>query len=430
MDKNLRVAIIGSGISGLGCAYFLDQNFDIKLYEKNNYIGGHSNTVDINYGSKKIAVDTGFIVFNHQTYPNLKAFFALLGVEFEKSNMSFAVKISNPNIEYAGTNINAVFAQRKNIFNPKFWLMLKDILKFNRVADRILEQNIKTNYSMNNFLEDLRVGQYFRDYYLLPMASAIWSTPLNKIGDYPAISFVRFFKNHGLLTVDQQPQWFTVSNGSRQYVQKVCENFIHKVSLNDGVKKIYQNADKKWIVESQKGVEVFDKVVVATHADQALSFIDNPTSLQKNILSSFSFQKNHAILHKDSSVMPKCKKAWASWVYSHNNQTNSQSVDNDKNNLSVSYWMNNLQNIDNSYPLFVTLNPNSAINPQDIFAKFEYEHPIFNAKAVEAQEHFNEIQGVDNLYFCGAYQSFGFHEDGLSSSIRVLNKMNIKTPWQ
>lgn len=260
MNKNIRVAIIGSGISGLGCAYFLDQNFDIKLYEKNDYIGGHSNTVDINYGSKKIAVDTGFIVFNHQTYPNLKAFFALLGVEFEKSNMSFAVKISDPNIEYAGTNINAVFAQRKNIFNPKFWLMLKDILRFNKVADQILEQNKKTDYSMNNFLEDLKVGQYFRDYYLLPMASAIWSTPLNKIGDYPAISFIRFFKNHGLLTVDQQPQWYTVSKGSRQYVQKVCENFIHKVSLNDGVKKFTKMTIKNGLLNRKKGLKFLIKL--------------------------------------------------------------------------------------------------------------------------------------------------------------------------
>lgn len=429
MNNNLRVAIIGSGISGLGCAYFLNQHHQIKLYEKNNYLGGHSNTVDINYDNKKISVDTGFIVFNHQTYPHLKSLFASLDVAYEKSNMSFAVKISNPNLEYAGTNLNAVFAQRKNLFNLKFWFMLKDILRFNKVAEKLLENNVGTQYTMTNFLQDLKVGSYFRDYYLLPMASAIWSTPLNKIGDYPAISFIRFFKNHGLLTVDDQPQWYTVSNGSKQYVKKICQNFVDKISLNDEVKKIYLNEQNKWVVESQKSIDLFDIVVLASHADQALKMLNNPSQKQKNILSSFTFQKNRAVLHKDSSVMPTNKRAWASWVYSSNNLSN-LNYDSNNQSLSVSYWMNNLQNIDNTHPLFVTLNPNSAINSKDIFAEFEYEHPIFDAKAVEAQKNFDEIQGVNNLYFCGAYQSFGFHEDGIASSIRVLNKMNIKTPWQ
>jgi predicted NAD/FAD-binding protein len=231
MEKKSRVAIIGSGISGMVCAYFLNKDYDIKFYEKNDYVGGHSNTVDVNYEGKKIAVDTGFIVFNHQTYPNLKAFFELLDVAYEKSQMSFAVKIDNSKIEYAGTNLNAVFAQRKNLLNPRFIKMLMDIMRFNKMAQNLLNQECDLDYSMIKFLRDLKVGKYFRDYYLLPMASAIWSTPLDKINDYPATSFVRFFKNHGLLTVSNQPQWFTVSGGSRQYVKKVCAEFNDKISL-------------------------------------------------------------------------------------------------------------------------------------------------------------------------------------------------------
>lgn len=426
MNNNSKIAIIGSGISGLVCAYFLNKNYQIKLYEKNDYVGGHSNTVEINYDNKKIAVDTGFIVFNHQTYPHLTEFFKLLDVKYQDSKMSFAVKIDKPSLEFAGTNLNGVFAQRKNIFNWQFIKMLRDILKFNKVASEILEKKYDTSYSMSQFLDDLKVGNYFRQYFLLPMASAIWSTPLNKIGNYPAISFVRFFKNHGLLTINDQPQWYTVSNGSRQYVQKVCQEFNDKISLNDEVISIYQNSTKKWIVESKKGQEIFDAVVIASHADDALKFLKHPTDLQNEILGSFSYQKNLAVLHKDQNVMPINKNAWASWIYGCNN-----SLKNDNsNNLSVSYWMNNLQNIDNSYPLFVTLNPNIEIKKSDIFAQFEYNHPIFDEKAVKAQSQVDQIQGIDNIYFCGAYQSYGFHEDGIASGIRLLNKMNIKTPWQ
>ena len=426
MDKKSRIAVVGSGISGMVCAYFLNKEYDIKFYEKNDYVGGHSNTVDINYEGKKIAVDTGFIVFNHQTYPNLKAFFELLDVAYEKSKMSFAVKIDDSKIEYAGTNLNAVFAQRKNLLNPRFIRMLFDILRFNKTAQNLLNQDCKLDYSMKQFLKDLKVSKYFCDYYLLPMASAIWSTPLDKIHDYPALSFVRFFKNHGLLTVSDQPQWLTVSGGSKQYVKKVCTDLNDKISLNDAVQNIYQNSDKKWVIESQKSTEIFDKIVIATHADQALNFLQNPTAKQQEILSCFTYQKNLAVLHKDCAVMPKAKNAWASWVYSHNSSAKNLA----KNNLSVSYWMNNLQNINESYPLFVTLNPNITIDPKNIFAQFEYEHPIFDTKAVQAQARIDEIQGEDNIYFCGAYQSFGFHEDGISSALRVLNKMQIKAPWQ
>lgn len=419
-----KVAVVGSGIAGLVCAYFLKPHYDIKVFEKNNYIGGHSNTVNIDYNGKKIAVDTGFIVYNHKTYPNLKAFFELLKVDFEKSNMSFAVKIIEKNLEYAGTNLNSVFAQRKNLFNIKFIQMLLDILRFNKESQKLINNPANIDYAMSDFLKDLQFGDYFKKYYILPMASAIWSTPLDKINNYPAYSFINFFKNHGLLTVSDQPQWYTVSGGSCEYVKKVCSVFSNDISLNNPVQKISLNAQKKWQVQTSQGNETFDKVIIAAHADQALQMLENPSEKQRKTLHAFNYQTNRAILHSDSQVMPNNKRAWASWVYSSNkNSINNQ-------DLSVSYWMNNLQNIDHNYPLFVTLNPNIEIKKDKIFAEFVYEHPIFNAQAVNMQNQIDSIQGVDNLFFAGAYQSFGFHEDGIASGIRVINKMNIKTPWQ
>ena len=435
MSKETKVAIIGSGISSLVSAYFLNQKYDIKLYEKNDYLGGHSNTIDIDYNGKKIPVDIGFIVFNHQTYPNLKAFFEMLNVSTEKSQMSFAVKILSQNLEYAGTNLNSVFAQRKNLFKPAFLKMLRDIVYFNKSASNLLNQEVNPDYNMTKFLQDLRVGEYFSQYYLLPMASAIWSTPLEKIGDYPAQSFVRFFKNHGLLTVSDQPQWYTVSGGSKQYVKKICDNFIEKISLNDEVKSIEilsSDNSKKIKIISAKGEDFFDKVIIGAHSDQALKMLANPSDLHQEILGNIKYQKNLVVLHKDAKIMPKNKRAWASWVYTkYGDNSNSKNIFQDSpSSLAVSYWMNNLQNIDANYPIFVSLNPKQEIANDDIFHQKIFEHPIFDASAVKAQGRMHEIQGLSEIYFCGAYQSYGFHEDGISSALRVLNQLNIKAPWQ
>ena len=424
--KNLqaqeKVAIIGSGISGLACAYFLDDYFDIKLYEKNDYLGGHSNTAKINYDGVNIAVDTGFIVFNYQTYPNLVKFFELLKVEVKKSNMSFAVKINDSQLEYAGTSLGSLFAQKKNLFDIKFLQMIFDILRFNKKAVELLNKEQSLNYSIKNFLDDLKLKEYFQQYYLLPMASAIWSSPLEKIIDYPAQSFVNFFKNHGLLSVSNQPQWYTVEGGSCEYVKKISQKIYNKISCNDSVKKIYHDSQGKIVVVSEKSQEVFDKIVIATHSDQALAMLTNPSNIQQEILKNIKYQQNIAILHKDQSLMPKAKKAWASWVYS--------SKSNSKQDLSVTYWMNNLQGIRNQFPLFVTLNPNQEINQENIFATYEYHHPIFDSEAIIAQQKISQMQGQNNIFFCGAYQAFGFHEDGLKSALNVLNQLKIKAPWQ
>ncbi len=418
-----KIAIIGSGISGLTCAYFLADKYNIKLFEKNDYIGGHSNTVTVNYNDKKIPVDTGFIVFNHATYPNLKKFFELLKVECIASNMSFAAKINGGKFEYAGTNLGTVFAQLKNALNPLFWLMLRDILRFNKKAIEILERDFDANYTLKNLLDELRVKKYFREFYLLPMSGAIWSCPLETMLQYPAQSFVRFFKNHGLLTVSNQPRWYTVKGGSIEYVKKIIEKIPHKISLNDEVFAVERRSDQTILVRSKKGEEVFDYVFFAAHGDQVLRMLKNPEKSEFEILSKFKYQPNLAILHSDESIMPKARKAWASWVYANNQKSKS-------NQIAVTYWMNNLQNIDAKYPLFVTLNPAQEIALKKVFASFNYEHPIFDSAAVAAQNRIPEIQGTNRIYFCGAYQKYGFHEDGISSALNALNKIGVFAPWQ
>lgn len=416
-----RIAIIGSGISGLACAYFLSDKYDIKLYEKHDYLGGHSNTVDINYDDRKIAVDTGFIVFNHQTYPNLVEFFKLLNVKTEISDMSFGVKVIGNGLEYSGKDLSSLFSQKKNAFNPKFIRMLYDIMLFNKKAQNILEWKFDASYTLGKLLDDLRVGSYFRDYYLLPMSAAIWSCPIEAMLRYPAQSFVRFFKNHGLLSVSNQPDWYTVSGGSRQYVKKIAAKIKGKYSLEEFIYQIYRDDQKKWIVKSDKSKDSFDKIIMANHANQALDILLDPGQAVKNVLSKFKFQKNLAILHRDVSVMPNCPKAWSSWVYSSDDKSKE---------LSVTYWMNNLQNINGNYPVFVTLNPNEEIAKDKIFNSFIYEHPIFDEQAVLAQDKIESIQGIDGLYFCGAYQKYGFHEDGLNSALNVINRLGLKADWQ
>ena len=418
-----KIAIIGSGISGLTCAYFLSEKYNVKIFEKNDYLGGHSNTATIDYDGKKIAVDTGFIVFNHATYPNLKSFFKLLDVACEKSNMSFAVKIDNGALEYAGTNLASVFAQIKNAFNPQFLIMLRDILRFNKRAIDILSKPFDANYTLQNLLDDLGVRKYFREFYLLPMSGAIWSCPLETMLAYPAQSFVAFFKNHGLLTVADQPQWYTVAGGSKEYVKKIADKIgENSISLNDEVNSI-ESLEDGVLVKSKKGEELFDFAFLAAHGNQVLPLLKNASIAEKEVFSAFKYQPNLAVLHRDSSVMPNSKKAWASWVYSNNSKSENQQI-------AVSYWMNNLQNIDAKYPLFVTLNPSQKIAEEKVFARFNYEHPIFDSAAVTAQSRIDELQGVDKIYFCGAYQNNGFHEDGISSALLAINKLKIFAPWQ
>ena len=414
----MKIAIIGSGISGMAASWLLNKEHEIDLYEKNNYIGGHSNTAKVNYNGKEIAVDCGFIVFNHQTYPNLKALFDLLGVVTKPSHMSFSASIDGGKIEYCGESLATVFCQKKNIFNWQFLLMIKDILKFNKNAAKIIESD--KNPTLEHFIDELKMGKYFRKFYLLPMAAAIWSCPLDVIKNYPAKSLIRFFLNHGLLTVSNQPQWYTVEGGSKEYIKLLCQNFKNRIFLNSKIEKIKKLSDGKIEVAGK----IYDKVVLACHSNQALLMINDFNNEAKDLLKKIRYQKNSAILHCDENLMPKNKKAWASWNYL-------KSCKDQKNQgLALSYWMNLLQGIDKNYPLFVTLNSNNKIDPKKIFAEFEYEHPIFDSEAIKAQVEFDKIQGVENLYFCGAYLRYGFHEDGLLSAINVAKKLGIEVPWK
>lgn len=413
----MKIAIIGSGISGMSAAWLLSHEHEVDLYEKNNYIGGHSNTVDIDLHGKKIPVDTGFIVFNHQTYPNLKGLFENLGVKTIESDMSFAASINDGSFEYSGKNLSGLFAQKKNIVNPMFLMMLKDILKFNKSAVQVLESD--ENPTLGEFLDSLKVGKYCRDYYLLAMSAAIWSCPVEKMKQYPAKSFVRFFKNHGLLTVKDQPIWRTVEGGSREYVKLLCEKFKDNIFPYSKIEKITKLPDGKIEVAGR----IYDKVVIATHSDQASSMIEDFPKA-KEIVGKIRYQKNLAVLHCDRNLMPKNKKAWASWNYLNNTSNHKD------HRVCLTYWMNLLQQLDTEEQIFVTLNPNKEINPKTIFAKIEYEHPIFDFEALAAQNQIQQIQGLDNLYFCGAYLGYGFHEDGLNSALKVAEHFNIKAPWK
>lgn len=413
----MKIAIIGSGISGMAVSWLLNKDHEIDLYEKNNYIGGHSNTVEIDYSGKKIAVDTGFIVFNHQTYPNLKALFELLKVRCKPSNMSFSASIDEGKIEYSGQNLASVFCQKKNLFNWQFLLMIRDILKFNKNAFKVLESS--QNPTLEEFLDELKMGKYFRKFYLLPMSAAIWSCPLEVIKNYPAKSLVRFFINHGLLSVINQPQWYTVDGGSREYVKLLCADFKDRIFLNSKIEKIKKLADGKLEVAGK----IYDKVVLACHSNQALEMIDDFGDEAKNLLKKIKYQKNIATLHHDENLMPKNKKAWASWNYLKSCK------DKQNQGLALTYWMNLLQGIDKDYPLFVSLNSSHKIDKNKIFSEFEYEHPVFDLEAVDAQGQFEKIQGLENLYFCGAYLRYGFHEDGLLSAINVAKKLGVEAPW-
>jgi predicted NAD/FAD-binding protein len=418
----MKIGIVGSGISGLSCAYLMGAKHDVTLFEKNDYLGGHSNTASISYDNKKIAVDTGFIVFNFRTYPNLKALFELLKVKISKSNMSFGMKDLDNGFEYSGDNLSGLFAQKKNFLNLKFLKMLKDIVKFNQHSIKFIETGGDAKaQTLQDFIDNLKLGEYFKNYYLFPMAGAIWSCPLELIKNYPAKTFLQFFYNHGLLTVTNQPQWYTVEGGSKEYVKKISAAFNGKIELNSTIIKAEKSAEKVILTKDSGQTYEFDHVIFASHANQTYEIISDKTKDEAEILSKVKYSQNTAILHKDTNQMPKNNKAWASWVYLSSKK---------ENKVSLSYWMNNLQNIPASHPLFVTLNPIEKVAEQHIFGKYEYAHPIFDSEAINAQENLHKIQGKRNMWFCGAWTKYGFHEDGLNSAINVVKKFGIEVPWK
>lgn len=416
----MRIAIIGSGISGLGAAYYLGNKHQTVLYETNDYLGGHTRTKTIEYGTEHISVDTGFIVYNHKNYPLLTKLFDELEVVTNKSNMSFGVSVNGGDFEWSGQNLSGVFAQKSNLLKPWFYKMLMDIRKFNIQGTKAVSNLSNPSITLGEFLDDLKLSKAFLKYYLLPMAGAIWSCPLETMRAFPAKSFLTFFHNHGLLTVTEQPQWYTVKGGAKNYVKKIRQaTHNSETRLNTPVAKVTRSGETVFVIDQQGNKEAFDKVIFACHGHLILDLLDQPDPEEFEAFSKITYQPNKIILHRDINQMPKRKAAWASWVYQ--SQSNC-----DKNNIAVTYYMNNLQpHIPANKPIFVTLNPIQEIPQELTFDTVTLNHPVFTTDMLEAQKKTVLLQGHKNCYYAGAWTGYGFHEDGLRSAFEVTNFLGV-----
>lgn len=409
----MRIAIIGTGISGLTAAYLLHRKHELTLYEASDYIGGHTNTLDVELEGKSYAVDTGFIVFNDWTYPNFIKLMAQLDVAHQPSSMSFSVHCEQSGYEYNGHNLNTLFAQRRNLLKPAHYLMIRDILRFNKAAKALLLRPPADLVSLTlmQFVHELGLGRKFIDHYLIPMGAAIWSASRESMMHFPALFFVRFFENHGFLNVDDRPVWRVIQGGSRAYIAPLTKGFADCIQLNTPIRQVRRFADRVELETVADAIATFDEVIFACHADQSLALLAEPTSQEREILGALPYQPNQAILHTDESVMPKRKLAWAAWNYHILNQTDGR--------VAVTYNMNILQNLDCQQQFCVTLNHSAAIDPSKILRTIPYHHPIFLPAGIEAQQRYPEIGGHNRSHFCGAYWFSGFHEDGVRSGLRV-----------
>ncbi|PUA18224.1 NAD(P)/FAD-dependent oxidoreductase [Glaciimonas sp. PCH181] len=420
----MKIAIIGSGISGLSSAYRLTQGgHQVSLYEANNYFGGHTNTVDVTLEGHTYGVDTGFLVFNHRTYPKLVHLFAELGVDTAATDMSFSAKIpvngrfGKRTLEWSGTNLDSVFTQRRNLLSPQYLWMLRDILRFNKQATEIANNSESplANLSLGDFLSRNRYSDAFKNWYLLPMAGCIWSCPTAQMLAFPVASFIRFCHNHGLLQVSDRPQWRTVKGGAKHYVDKLLAGIPNKYLRTPvtGVRRLYYEGRRQVMIQTLNGAHRYDHVVMAGHSDQSLQLLDDPTEKEKRLLSAIQYQPNHAVLHTDYSLLPNNRKAWAAWNYQSQNGSDPQ--------VCVHYLLNQLQPLPFKTPLIVSLNPIEQPKPHTVIQRFDYAHPIFDAAAIEAQPQFANMQGKNNTWFAGAWLGYGFHEDGLTSGLAVAN---------
>ena len=410
----MKIAVIGSGISGLTSSYILSKAHEVYLFEKNDYVGGHTHTHKIYEGTNKINVDSGFIVYNENTYPNFIKLINKLNVKSQPTSMGFSVKSKLKDFEYAGNSLNAIFAQRSNLLKPSFILMLKDIIKFNKMAEVDLD-SMDSNLSLEDFLKLKKFNRYFVNNYIIPMGAAIWSTSPKNMLKMPAIFFIRFFKNHGLLKVTDRPQWWVIKNGSKQYVKEIVKPFKNNIYLNCNVEKIVRK-NNKVIVDYNGKNDVFDAIVIATHSDQAYKMIYDKSKDEEHLLSSISYQKNTATLHTDTSILPKRELAWSSWNYL---------LKNNNDLVSLTYNMNILQNLESEKTYCVTLNNSKDINNDKIIKELTYHHPLYDMNSIYAQKNKDKICGKNNTYFCGAYWGYGFHEDGVNSALDVCKKFNL-----
>jgi len=414
--QSLDIAVVGSGISGLSAAWLLSKKHRVVLYEADHRLGGHSHTVDV----AGVAVDTGFIVFNENTYPNLIALFNHVGVATSRSDMSFAVSLDDGRLEYSGSGLLGLFAQGRNAISPRFWMMLRDLVRFYREAPR----NVAAlgMITLDEYLDAAGYGDGFRNDHLYPMAAAIWSTPAAKIGAYPAASFIHFCQTHGLLKLIGRPMWRTVGGGSRSYV-RVLSEAIPEVDSSYPIKAILRTGNGAEIIGYDGHRRHFDHVVIAAHADQALEMLADPSNEERRLLGAFDYIVNDTVLHSDTSLMPQRRRVWSSWNYMTREEGDSR-------RLAVTYWMNRLQGIESDRPLFVTLNPHREIKESAVLKRMRYSHPRFDAAAIEAQKELWSLQGCRNTWFCGAYFGAGFHEDGLQAGLAVAEALGgVRRPW-
>lgn len=420
--QRLDIAVVGSGISGLSAAWLLAQGHDVTLYEAAPRLGGHSNTVDVRPAGRDVAVDTGFIVYNEDTYPNLTALFAHLGVETCATDMSFAVSMNGGAFEYAGRDLAGLFAQPSNALRPRFWSMLRDLLRFYRCAPADLPR--MGEMSLDAYLDANGYGQPFRHDHLYPMAAAIWSTPALDVGAHPAAAFVRFCANHGLLKLVDRPVWRTVVGGSRAYVRKITAPYAERIRLDTPITAIRRDTDGVELETARGTRHRHDHVVIATHADTALAMLDAPDAEEKRLLGAFRYSRNETVLHTDESLMPHRKHAWCSWNYLTEGEG-------DQRRLCVSYWMNRLQPLGDAPDMFVTLNPLRPPREDAVLWRHVYEHPLFDVGTLRAQAELWSLQGQRRTWFCGAHFGAGFHEDGLQAGLGVAEDLGgIARPWR
>lgn len=435
-----KIAVIGSGISGIAAAWFLSQEHDVVLFEKNPKLGGHTNTIDVELPEGKKAVDTGFIVFNRPNYPHLTAMLRHLDVKTDETDMSFAVSVNQGELEYAGSNLNTLFAQRSNLLSWRHWKMLREIMRFNQRAKQDLQDNesqpnfVRGQYSgllaqpLGDYLRHYGFSEHMQNAYLLPMAAAIWSCPVETMMAFPAGSFLRFFENHGLLNVNDRPQWETIVDGSQSYIDAILEKQRFDYVTNCPVERVEkvsasEVSGSRLQVICQQSVQEFDHVVFASHGDQSYRMLSPELQAEFECLQAFEYQQNIAYLHWDEALMPKRRLAWSSWNYL-------RETDKPENGVAVTYWMNLLQNFESAKDVLVTLNPITPPDASKTWQKIVYEHPVFNTQAMGAQQDLKALQGKHNLWFCGAYNGYGFHEDGLRSAVDVARLWGIDLPWE
>ena len=413
----MKIAVIGSGISGLSAAYYLSKKYEVDLFEKSDHFGGHSYTYEINENDKKIPVDLGFIVFNKATYPNLINFFEELKVPYEKSDMTFSVSVKDSTIEYGGTGFNSLFARKNNLLNFNFIKMIYEIISFYKSAPFLIKKDLK-NLTLGNFLDSSKLSKYFINYHIIPMVAAIWSMPFSKAKDIPFELFLNFFNNHGLFKLKNRPQWYTVTNRSRVYVSKVLNKISGDYLKNYKIQKIIRSEENiRIFMDAEGDYRDYDHVVLSCHADESLKLIENPSDDEKRILGQFSYISNTAYLHQDTNLMPNKKSAWSSW--------NSISQK-DLKKTCVTYWLNKLQNLKTSKNYFLTLNPICEVRRNKIIKKVNFTHPYLNIKSFKMQNYLKDLQGKKRTWFSGSYFGYGFHEDGLKSSLEMLKEFEGK----